>query len=275
MAAMSIPRLDLPSRPNATTGAAKALVKGLALVDVVAAAREHVRLTDLVEASGLPRPTTLRLLDALLDAGLLELDPARGYSLGPQLAVWGERYLERLDVRRRAEDLMHALAGDTRETCFLGVREHREVLYVAYADGPQAVRPAARAGSRNPLHSTAIGKTLLAFGAPGLADAYVEGEMAARTPLTITEPAALLAELERIRGRGWAIDDVENEDGVRCVAAPVRDHRGAVVAAMSVAAPAYRFTLDDLDDLAPKVLAATAELSRRIGWRPDEHQEAT
>jgi DNA-binding IclR family transcriptional regulator len=274
MAVMSIPEMDVTSTPGGATGAAKALVKGLALVELVAAAPGPVRLTDLVEGSGVPRPTTLRLLGALLEAGVLELDPARGYSLGPQLAVWGQQYLERLDVAARAKDLMRALADETRETCFLGVRERRQVLYVAYAEGPQAVRPAARVGSRNPLHSTAIGKALLAFASPGLIDEYVAGELVARTERTITEPAALLDELERTRARGWSIDDIENEDGVRCVAAPVRDHLGAVVAAMSVAAPAYRFTVDDLFELAPTVLDATAALSRRIGWR-EGAQETT
>jgi DNA-binding IclR family transcriptional regulator len=274
MAAMSIPEMDVASSSAGTTGAAKALVKGLALVELVAAAPEPVRLTDLVDAGALPRSTTLRLLAALVEAGVLETRPDRCYSLGPQLAVWGQLYLERLDVAQKAGDLMRGVADAARETCFLGVREHRQVLYVACADGPQAVRPVARVGSRNPLHCTGIGKALLAFAPPELAAEYAEGDLEGRTERTITEPAALLEELERTRERGWAIDDVENEEGVRCIAAPIRDHLGAVVAAMSVAAPAYRFALEDLDDLAPTVLNATAELSRRIGWRPPA-EEAT
>ena len=267
MAAMSIPEMDVRSNSRGATGAAKALVKGLALVELVAAAPAPVRLTDLVDAGALPRSTTLRLLAALVEAGVLETRPDRCYSLGPQLAVWGQLYLERLDVTQKAVDLMRELAAEVRETCFLGVREHRQVLYVACADGPQAVRPVARVGSRNPLHCTGMGKALLAFSPPELAAEYVEGEMERRTERTITEPAALLEELERTRERGWAIDDIENEEGVRCIAAPIRDHLGAVIAAMSIAAPAYRFEHDDLFTLAPTVLNTTAELSRRIGWR--------
>ena len=264
MDAVSIPKMDIASKTT-TTGAAKALVKGLALVDLVARADRPVRLGWLADESGLPRATALRLLDALVEHRVLRADEA-GYAPGPQLAVWGQRYLDGLDLRDHAGDLMRSLAEQTRETCYLGVRDGRQVLYVAKADSPQPIRPAARVGSRNPLHSTGLGKSLLAFAPPGVLKDYVAEALERKTPNTITDPSALTAELERIRSRGWSIDDVENEDGVRCVAAPIRDHTGAVVAALSVVAPAYRFARDDLPRLAPQVLGATAELSRRIGY---------
>lgn len=263
-------RGDAPAAegPRGASGSPKALVKGLALVEAVCASAQPVRVGDLVEASGLPRATALRLLEALVEQRVLQLDGAGAYALGPRLAVWGQRYLDGLDVRDQAEDLMAGLSGRTRETCFLGVRDGRRVLYIAKADSPQAVRPAARIGTRNPLHSTGIGKALLAFGAGEVAEAYARGALEPRTPNTITDPSALLAELQATRDRGYSIDDVENEDGVRCVAAPVRGHTGEVVAALSVSAPAYRFALDDLPELAPAVVAVADELSSRIGHRP-------
>ncbi len=252
------------STPKAS-GAGKALVKGLALIDAVAAAGAPLRSVELVEASGLPRPTALRLIDVLVDERALRVTPEGAYALGPRLASWGQRYLEGLDVRAAAEDLMRALAEETRETCFLGVREERSVLYVAKADSPQAVRPAAQLGTRNPLHSTGLGKAMLAY-ADDL-DAYCEAGLPPKTPNTITDPARLAEEMRAIRERGYSIDDVENEDGVRCVAAPIRDHTGAVFAGLSVSAPAYRFALEDLPALAPRVRAAAAEVSSRIGYR--------
>ncbi len=249
------------------SGTAKALVKGLTLVDLVAAADGPVRLGELVTASGLPRPTALRLLDVLLEQRVLETADDGSYALGPRLAVWGQRYLDGLDVRAHAEDLMAALAEQTRETCFLGIRDERSVLYLAKADSPQAVRPAARVGTRNPLHSTGIGKALLAFGPPEEALEYADGPLEVKTPNTIVEPQRLAEELEATRARGYAIDDVENEDGVRCVAAPIRDHAGDVIAALSVSAPAYRFALEDLPALAPEVLAVALEIASRIGYR--------
>ncbi len=255
------------ARAHHASGGAKALVKGIAIVDAIAAAQRPPELADLLDASGLPRATALRLIEVLLDHGLLRRDD-RTYALGPQLAVWGQRYLDALDVRAQAADLMRALAEETRETCYLGVRDGRRVLYVAKADSPQAVRPAAEVGTRNPLHSTGIGKALLAFAPHDEAVAYAHGRpLEGKTPNTIVEPERLLAEMQRTRERGYAIDDVENEDGVRCVAAPVLDHAGQVVAAMSVSAPAYRFALEDLPRIAPGVQAAALELSVRIGYQ--------
>jgi DNA-binding IclR family transcriptional regulator len=247
------------------SGTAKALVKGLALVDVISAADGPVRLADLVAASGLPRPTVLRLLDVLLEQRVVQ-NHGGGYAPGPRLAVWGQRYLEGLDVRAHAEAPMRTLAEATRETCYLGVRDDRSVLYIAKADSPQAVQPAARIGTRNPLHSTGMGKALLAFGSPEEAHAYANGRLEARTPNTIVDADRLGEELDAIRARGYATDDVENEDGVRCVAAPIHNHAGEVVAALSVSAPAYRFAPEDLPALAPKVLAAALEISSGIGY---------
>jgi IclR family acetate operon transcriptional repressor len=256
---------DLDSTTSSVAGSAKALVKGLALVELVADSDRPLRLVDLVDASGLPRPTALRLLEVLCRAEVLRLDAAGSYALGPRVAAWGQSFLDRLDLRSQAVDLMEQLVEISGETCFLGVLDRGQVLYVAAVNSPQPVRPAARPGFRNPLHCTGIGKALLS----GLDDRQVHDLLASpmerRTENSVTEPPVLLEQLALIRRRGYAIDDVENEEGVRCVAAPIRDHTGAVVAGLSVSAPAYRFSTEDVHRLAPDVLRATAELSRRLG----------
>lgn len=248
------------------TGAPKALVKGLALVDMIARAGEPVRLPDLVSASNLPRTTVLRLLDALCEHSVLRVARDGRYQLGSQLAVWGQRYLDRLDIREAALDIMQQLAAETTETCFLGMREGHEVRYVGKVGGSHAVRLAAEVGSRMPLHSTGIGKALLAFAPQEVVDGLLAQPLEARTANTITSPAGVGRELAAIRSRGYAIDDVENEEGVRCVAVPVRGPAGDVVAALSVSAPAYRFRVEDLHRLAPRMILAAAEVSARMGF---------
>ena len=270
MDAVSKSDSDSGSMPDggATAGSAKALAKGLSLVDHIAESDAALRLVHLVDVSGLPRPTVLRLLDVLCRAEVLRLDGAGGYILGPRVAAWGQSFLDRLDLRSQAMPAMQELVDISDETCFLGVLDGSQVLYLAAVNSPQPVRPAARPGSRNPLHCTGIGKVLLA----GLADEEIAGllrePLERRTQNTLTGVAEILESVRQVRERGFAIDEIENEEGVRCVAAPVRDATGAVTAGLSVSAPAYRFSSDDVHRLAPEVLRVTAELSRRLGAPP-------
>lgn len=263
---MSKSSMDATS--NSVAGSAKGLVKGIALVDIVAASVKPMRQVDLVEASGLPRPTAVRLLESLVDLDVLRIEGRGLYELGPRVAAWGQSFLDGLDLTRQAFDIIEALVERSNETSYLGVLDRSSVLYISAVNSPQPVRPAARVGARNPLHCTGIGKAILAFRTPTeRAELLGDGELERRTANTITDRAALAVELDAIAARGFSIDEIENEEGVRCVAAPVRDHLGRVIAAISVSAPAYRFTRDDVLELAPSVVAATAELSARLGYR--------
>lgn len=248
------------------SGSPKALVKGIALVDIVAASTTPVRQADLVEQSGLPRPTAMRLLEALRELGLLDTDGAGDFRLGAHVAMWGLAFRNAVDLTDIAADVMQGLSAELRETCYLGVRDGDRVLYLGAAHGPQAIRPAATVGASNPLYCTGIGKALLAFLPAAERDAYLaRTAFTARTENTITDLEALRTELDASAARGYAIDDIENEEGIRCIAVPIRDASGAVVAGMSISAPAYRFSLDDLTRVAPHVMERAAEISRRLG----------
>ena len=251
-----------------SAGSAKGLVKGIALVDIVAASVKPLRQVDLVEASGLPRPTAVRLLESLVELDVLRIEARGLYELGPRVAAWGQAFLDGLDLTRQAFDIIEGLVERSGETSYLGVLDRSSVLYISAVNSPQPVRPAARIGARNPLHCTGIGKTMLAFRTTEERAALLgTDELERRTANTITDRDALTVELDAIVARGYAIDEIENEEGVRCVAAPVRDHLGTVIAAISVSAPAYRFTREHVEALAPAVIAATAELSARLGYR--------
>lgn len=249
-------------------GSAKALVKGLALVEIVASASPPARLTDLVAASGYPRSSAIRILEALCDMEVLRHCDG-GYDLGPRLATWGHAFLERLDLPRVCADVMDGLVAASGETSYLGIRERSYVLYISAAFTPQPVRPSVVAGARNPLHCTGIGKALLSPMTHEQRAALLRPPLERRTAHTIVDPAELNADLDASWERGYTVDDGENEEGVRCVAAPVLDHGGHPVAAVSIAAPAYRFAIADVHRLAPEVLAASAELSARLGHRND------
>lgn len=261
MDGMSITSLDDASK---STGGAKTLTKALGIINLLTV-EPKLRLVEITEGLGIPRPTGLRLLDVLRDEGVVSLDRDGNYRLGPRVAVWGQTYLDQLDIREHGALVMNDLSSDTRETCFLGVRDDLQILYVAKVDGPHAIRPAARVGGRNPLHCTAIGKSLLAFAGEETLQRAMSAPLPRKTDNTITSPKALADELDKVRTQGFAFDNIENEEGVRCIAAPIRNHENAVVAAVSVSAPAYRLSMQQARRTAPKVIAAADEISRRLG----------
>lgn len=227
-------------------------------------------LTEIASQTGINRSTVSRLLQPLIDARLVDQDPETDrYRLGPQTARLGQIYLQHLEVNDVAGPVLEALVDESQETAHLGVRDETDVVYVDKHESPLSVRTGSRIGSRQPLYSTAMGKVLLAHAAPSVFDAMVREGLPQRTATTITVPDALKAELERVRVNGYAIDDQENELGIRCIGVPVFDHRGSVVAAISVSGPAARMSINRLEELSTFVMTAAAGVSRRLA-APEE-----
>jgi IclR family acetate operon transcriptional repressor len=247
------------------TGAAKTLVKALRLLEAIAASPAGLTLAELSRLSDLPKPTALRVLRPLVEARLLRGDDSGVYRLGPGCLVLGTTYLESLDLREEARPVLRALVAECNETCHLGVLDGTRIVYIEKAESQHSVRMHSRVGRTNPVHSTGLGKAILGFAGEGLVDAVIAAGLERRTPRTITDPAELRAELKRIRRLGYAVDDVENEEGIRCVGAPVRDHSGEVIAGISIAGPDNRVTRARVPDLADLVRSAADELSARLG----------
>lgn len=258
--------VDSGSNPSAeASGAAKALVKGLGVLDLLAAHEAGLRLADIVRLSGVPKGTALRLLEALAMADAVSMDDAGVYRLGGRCAVWGSAFLNSIDVRRVAGEMLTELAEASGETCHLGIYEAGSVLYLDKVDSAHSIRMVSRIGGTNPLHSTALGKAMLAFFPDEEVHRIATSALKARTENTLTDADGLLRDLALVRRRGYSIDDVENEEGVRCVGAPIFDHEGRVVASISVAGPAYRMTRERIQVLGPQVREAADRISRRLG----------
>jgi DNA-binding IclR family transcriptional regulator len=248
------------------TGSAKALVKGIAIINLLAGHKGGMRLTDLVTQIDLPRGTVVRLLGVLMDAHLVRHSQVGLYRLGPQCAAWGADFLSALELREVAADVMASLVEVGSETCHLGVRDGDAVLYIDKVESPHSLRMVSRIGGRNPLHCTGLGKTLLAFMPPEEFDEYCARPLERRTMNTIVAPEVLRAELERIREHGYAVDDVENEIGVRCISAPVFDHSGDLAGSISLAGPTMRMTWERIDQLTGPLIHAAHEISARLGY---------
>ena len=248
------------------TGSAKALVKGIAIVSLLASHRKGLRLTDLVSEVDLPRGTVVRLLNVLLDARLIRHSADGLYRLGARAAIWGSEFLDALELREISSDVIAHLAEISHETCHLGVREGRSVLYIDKVESPHSLRMVSRVGGMNPLHCTGLGKALLAFMSPEEFDRYTAVQLERRTENTIVEPEILRADLQRIRKRGYALDDIENEVGVRCIGAPIFDHNGELAGSISLAGPTMRMTWERVGQLAGPVMEAAHEISVRLGF---------
>ncbi|MFD0470736.1 IclR family transcriptional regulator [Nonomuraea thailandensis] len=238
------------------------LRRALTLLDHV---REHpgLTLTQLAEAAGLSKSTVLRLTVPLVEAKLLDRDRRTGvYRLGHGTLRLGQAYLATLDLRAVAAGESHRLMSEVRETVHLVVHDHPHVVYIDKVENEANVRMASRIGSRGPLHSTAVGKAILAWLPEEL---LAELVLEPRTRHTITDAERLRAELAHIRRRGYAVDDRENEPEVRCVAAPIFNHHDAVAAAISVSGLTSRITAARVRELGPLVAGAAVRISRKLG----------
>jgi IclR family transcriptional regulator, acetate operon repressor len=243
------------------------LERGLRLLQFFAAAGEATP-AEAAKATGLSRSATYRIADRLRGWGFLEANPAtEALRLGSEAVRLGMAALASLEVTRVAPPHLRRLADRTQETVNLAVLDGDEIVYIHKEEGTLAVKMSAQLGSRRPLHCTALGKAYLAALPPPELEVRLAGlELTRFTAATITDRAALGAELDRVRRRGWAVDDEEVEEGVYCLGAAVRDHRRLAVAAISVAGPAYRVRAKATQTGA-LVAETAAAISRRLGHR--------
>ena len=241
---------------------AQTLARGLTLLEKVG---EGVHTLDgLAQALGLPKSTAHRLARALVQTGYLRHQPRRGYTLGPKLIRLGFQAHAQQELPLLARPHLEWLRDRTGETVHLGILEGREVVYVDKLPGRRELQLASRVGSRFPAQSTALGKALLAYlPEEAWAQHFIPGLK--RTPRTIADPENFKEELRLTRSRGYALDLEENEVGVRCVAAPVWDGQGKVVAAVSLSTAAVYLDEERIQEVVPLVQEAARRVSRELG----------
>jgi DNA-binding IclR family transcriptional regulator len=245
------------------------LDRALAILDTLSAQGPDLSLGELSEKLNLHKSTTHRLMMVLERHKLIERNSVNGrYRLGLKLFELGTRAVSQLDLRERARPFLEKLVLETSETVHLCLLDDSEVVYLDKVEPVRSVRMATSVGRRNPAHCTAVGKAIMAY----LSDAQVEEivrkqGMKAMTANTITSLVELKKELKVVRERGYAIDNEEIEEGVRCVGCVVRGFSGEPLAAISVSAPAFRLTKDKVKGLSQPVVAAADALSRELGFK--------
>ncbi len=248
--------------PERTRLGSQTLLRGLDVIDVVA--EGPIKLGDLAARLGLTRSTTHRLASALTDRRYLSFVPHSGYSLGPKLLELGFRVRDELDLPRVAAAHLERLALLTEDTVHLGVLDHGHVLYLDKVPGKRRINISSRIGELQPVSSTGLGKALILDLDE---DAWIE---LFRTERTERRGEMSLQEwLERMRRyvrAGYAFDLEENEDQIRCIAAPIRDVAGRTIAAISVSSAAQYMSDQRMQTLSKDVLNTAQRISEDLGW---------
>ena len=244
----------------------QALDRGLQILAHVAAHPGRT-LSQITEATGEAVATVFRALVTLQGHGMVEVEePGQFWHVGPGAFRMGSAFLRRTKVVERARQPMEALMRETGETANLGIEVKDEVMFVAQVEALEAIRAFFPPGTKGPMHSSGIGKALLAWYPEDRVQAILTRKGLERfTSLTITSESSLGRDLARTRERGFAIDDQERAEGMRCVAAPIFNAHGEPVAGLSVSGPAFRVGLSDAGRLGALVRAAADKVTEATG----------
>jgi DNA-binding IclR family transcriptional regulator len=251
---------------HAEKGSIQVIERMMSLLDELANAAEPASLKRLAQATGLHPSTAHRILAAMTHSRLVERHDTSTYALGIRLLELGNIVKSRINIREIALPFMLSLHETIGESINLGIRDGDEIIYLERtSSGRSLVRVVYLVGGRAPLHLTSLGKLFLAADSAADVRAYAKRSgLPGKTPHSLTQLAALEQELDTVRRQDLAYDNEEAELGLRCVAAPIRNDEGAIVAGLSISAPTDRHN----PEWAVQIKRATDEISRALGFRP-------
>jgi len=230
--------------------------------------KTHLKISELAHELHLDRSTTYRILLSLEKCGLVEKDPKTGeYSLGLSTFEIGNTYIRRMDFIKASNPIMTELAMRVQETTHLAVLSDTEIVYVDKVDSPRTLGVMSKIGQRGPVYCTALGKVLLAFQPENDQSRIIRKiRLTPFTPRTITSKQKLVEELKAIRKQGYALDHREIEQEVECIGAPIQDHLGNVIAALSISGPQRKIGTPQEKHFVAEVIRAAGLISSKLGY---------
>ncbi|HEX15732.1 MAG: IclR family transcriptional regulator [Deltaproteobacteria bacterium] len=247
----------------------KSVANALDLLEELSNEGGELGVTELSRRLNLHKNNIFRLLATLESKGYVEQNKeTENYRLGLKSLELGQNYLRRMSLIKQVRPILEELVQKCNENAGLGVVRQQWVVYLDVVEAKRMVRVACRAGWRLPVYASAIGKVQLAFKSESEIEKSVDWKnMKAFTPNTITDKEAFLKHLEEVRERGYAIDDEEYEEGVKCVAVPVRDYTQRVVAGISIQAPVFRVPDERIEkEILPLLKEAGVKASQKLGY---------
>jgi len=247
---------------------AKILEKGLKLVEELAQSAEGKSAVELAELLGIHKTSVYRYLNTLLEMGYIRTDGNGVYHLGNKILELGSHMLRRMPLREVAHPFLVKLSAETQKTVHLCVLDGAEVVYLDKVESQRSLPIISRIGSRAPAYCTAVGKALLSsLPTDQIVKLFKEAPLTKRTSMTITDPIKLLEELKLTKERGYAIDNGEHEEGIKCFAAPIKGYSGDIVGAISITGLKREFdTTDEKTKAVAMVRKSASDISYALGY---------
>ena len=248
------------------------LDRALDILELLATEKSGLGVTEIGRRIGLHKSTVHRLLNALGERGYIEKSVDYGtYSLGLKIVEISSIHLNSIELKTEAAPYLRQLAAESTQPVHLATFVDGEATYIEKVETLNTIRMYSQIGKRVPVHCSAVGKALLT----GLTDSDIEKlldqrELKMYTPNTLTKAEEIIKQIGEAQKRGWTIDDEEHEEGIRCIAAPIYDYRGKVIAAVSTSGPSPIISKEKDDDISGYVTKAARAISRRMGYRGNE-----
>jgi DNA-binding IclR family transcriptional regulator len=254
----------------------QALDRAFAVLDLLGESETPLGLAQVAASLKLHKSTAHRFLMVLERHRMVERTTGGRFRLGLRLFDFGNRAIEQYDLRERAQPHLRRLVAETEETAHLCILEQAHVIYIDKIEPARSVRMITRIGQSNPVHCTSVGKAMLAFlPEERIADIIRRLRFERCTNRTIATAEALRTEIEKTRRRGYAVDDEELEEGLRCIAVPVLDAQRFPVAAVSVSGPSFRVTAQKLPAIANQLLQCVRGISTDMGFTSQGRSQRT
>lgn len=247
----------------------QSLERALTILNKLSEYPDGISIARLSEQVGLTKSTTHRLLATLANMNYVVKDEETDkYKLGLQILFLSRNLLNNSNIVNISKPYLEKLSQEVNETVHLCIEDHGEVIYIDKIESHQTIRMFSRIGSRAPMYCTAVGKVLLSGMDPAQFEELIsQMDFAPKTPNTITSEEAFRAEIAKVKRQGYALDNSENESFLRCIAFPIYDHRGKIIASFSVSGPNNRVTMEFIQGtLIHKMKQVSLDISRNLGY---------
>jgi len=248
----------------------QSIERALILLNTISEYPDGIQIARLSEKVGLSKSTIHRLLSTLLNMNYItKVEETDKYKLGYQVVYLSRNMINNLDIINISKNHLEHLSSNVNETVHLCIEDNGEVLYVDKIESSQTIRMFSRIGNRSPMYCTGVGKILLSGMSEDKYNKIAQNTTyTSKTPKTIQSKQELDEEIKLVKKRGYALDNIENEEGIRCIAAPIRDSQGRIIASFSISGPTSRMTMERVnDELVHQVKETSLNISQQYGYR--------